>query len=225
MIDVLELSDKQVRAKLFDRALKAPRAVLVAQVRHGPQMRAVSGREPFISLERALGHILDQVLVADEGKVEGMWRDPVGDLAETLFPDDRPQAYLATANYLVLHQGLPLGVVKRQAAAEEDVWWVQDLLAKSGLGVAAPGPTPRTKRPSPPPPARPPPAKPAMDPWALLAIPRGTRRAEARKLFHALIAQYHPDKVAHLAPEFRVLAEEKTRVILAAWQEVEPRCP
>ncbi|MFP2912182.1 J domain-containing protein, partial [Pyxidicoccus sp. 3LFB2] len=37
----------------------------------------------------------------------------------------------------------------------------------------------------------------------------------------ALIAQYHPDKVAHLAPEFHELAERRTREILDAWEAIE----
>ena len=61
----------------------------------------------------------------------------------------------------------------------------------------------------------------ATDPWTVLGIARGTPRDEARKAFRALIAQYHPDKVAHLAPEFHALAERKTREILDAWEAVE----
>jgi hypothetical protein len=30
--------------------------------------------------------VFTQVLVADEGSIEGMWRDPLGDLAERLYP-------------------------------------------------------------------------------------------------------------------------------------------
>ena len=35
------------------------------------------------------------------------------------------------------------------------------------------------------------------------------------------VAQYHPDKVAHLAPEFQELAERKTRELLEAWEQLE----
>jgi DnaJ-domain-containing protein 1 len=55
----------------------------------------------------------------------------------------------------------------------------------------------------------------------VLGIAPGTPKDEARKAFRALIAQYHPDKVAHLAPEFHALAERRTREILEAWAEVE----
>ena len=59
------------------------------------------------------------------------------------------------------------------------------------------------------------------DPWAVLGLVRGAPLDEARKAWKALVVQYHPDKVAHLAPEFRQLAEEKTRQIMTAWEQVQ----
>ncbi|WP_233611882.1 DnaJ domain-containing protein [Corallococcus sp. AB045] len=55
----------------------------------------------------------------------------------------------------------------------------------------------------------------------MLGIERSTPKDEARKAFRTLIAQYHPDKVAHLAPEFHALAERRTREILDAWEALE----
>jgi hypothetical protein len=76
------------------------------------------------------------------------------------------------------------------------------------------------RRPTPePPPA--PPAPEVKDPWTVLGIARGTPPDEARRAFRTLIAQYHPDKVAHLAPEFHALAERRTREILDAWADLE----
>lgn len=57
----------------------------------------------------------------------------------------------------------------------------------------------------------------------MLGIARGTPLDEAERVFRALIAQYHPDKVSHLAPEFRELAARRTRETLAAWQVIEDR--
>ena len=71
------------------------------------------------------------------------------------------------------------------------------------------------------PPPEPPPGPEAKDPWAVLGIEPGTPKDEARKAFRALIAQYHPDKVAHLAPEFHALAERRTRELLEAWEALE----
>ncbi|HEY8209040.1 MAG TPA: J domain-containing protein [Myxococcaceae bacterium] len=59
------------------------------------------------------------------------------------------------------------------------------------------------------------------DPWAMLGVAQGTPVPEARKAFRALMTQYHPDKVAHLAPEFRELAERKSRQITEAWERIQ----
>ena len=44
---------------------------------------------------------------------------------------------------------------------------------------------------------------------------------EIAAAYRAKAAQYHPDKVAHLAPEFHSLAERRTREILDAWEALE----
>ncbi len=41
---------------------------------------------------------------------------------------------------------------------------------------------------------------------------------EIRKAYRAKVAQYHPDKVAGLGPEIRLLAEEKTKIINNAYK-------
>lgn len=58
------------------------------------------------------------------------------------------------------------------------------------------------------------------DPWAVLGVAPGTPVGEVRKAFRALMVQYHPDKVAHLAAEFRELAEKKSRQITEAWEKI-----
>ncbi len=58
-------------------------------------------------------------------------------------------------------------------------------------------------------------------PWKVLGIAPGTSKDEAQRAFRALVTQYHPDKVAHLAPEFQELAERKTRELLEAWEQLE----
>lgn len=234
MIEVLFFSDPDVKRKLFDRVRGARRPLLVAQVRHEPGGRDPARREPFATLERALRARVDIVLVADEGRPESMWRDPVGDLAEALFPEERDAAYVALNGYLVLLPGggaRPLGVtpssVKRQGAVAADILVLQARLAQVADGVPARAPeddevTPARSRrtAAPPPPA--PPAEPAMvDPWQVLGVAPGTPLPVVKKAFHALIAQYHPDKVSHLALEFRELAEKRTRALLEAWQRIE----
>ena len=65
------------------------------------------------------------------------------------------------------------------------------------------------------------PAVPALDPWMVLGIHKGAHLDMARKAYRALVIQYHPDKVASLAPEFRKIAEERTREINLAWAMLE----
>ena len=246
MIDVLYFSDRDVKRKLFERVGAAKRLLLVTGTRHGPAMSAVERREPFKSLDEALGDVLDQLVVADEGAVEGMWRDPLGDLADLLYPDDRKAAYAAASGYVLLRRGVVKAVVKKHGVPEDDRWFIQEAVAKLDPGVPPPDPArkpgpgrkkrddgaaPKSRRsreeadrPTPPRP-RPTQDKPAADPWSVLGIARGTPLAEAKKAFRALISQYHPDKVSHLAPEFRELAERRTRLILEAWEKVEAEAP
>lgn len=283
MTEVLFFSDAEVKRKLFDRIRAARRPVLVAQVRHAPGGAPPAQREPFATFERSWGARVDMVLVADEGRAEAMWRDPVGDLAEAVFPDDREAAYAAVTGYLLLLPGegneRTLGVraatSKRHGSAKADLWFLQGLLSRFVDGIPPPKPSERPGRtPMMDDEAEPTPvwstrrtrsrrgansaagrtrpghgtaqassedearsagprartrststpqveAPGSPDPWKVLGIPRGTPLPAAKKAFHALIAQYHPDKVSHLAPEFRELAETRTRALLEAWRRVE----
>jgi hypothetical protein len=241
VIEVVSLSDKAVRERVRVRAGQA-RPVIVSGVRTASWMKPVAEREPFAAIDDLFGARVDQLVVADSGSIEGMWRDPLGDLAEACFPDDRQKAYAAASGYLLLVGGKAAAVVKKHGSAKEDLWFLHDALARAHL---APAPDPakrpgKTKQPRAAPRARAPerepesgpeiadeptprPAPPprALDPWAVLGIAPGTSAADARKAFRTLISQYHPDKVAHLAPEFQELADRKTRELLAAWELVQ----
>ncbi|MBI5544792.1 MAG: DnaJ domain-containing protein [Deltaproteobacteria bacterium] len=61
----------------------------------------------------------------------------------------------------------------------------------------------------------------SIDPWTVLGIHKGTQYEQVRRAYRALVQQYHPDKVAHLAPEFRKLAEERTRDLNLAFTLIE----
>jgi hypothetical protein len=225
LIHVLYFSDRDVKRKLFERVEAAKRPLLVTATRHGKQMTAIEAREPFASIERQLGDVVDQVVVADEGTVEGMWRDPVTDLADALFPDDSKKAYAAATGWMLLVGGRPKAVVKKRGS-KDDLWRVQEALSKVDASVPPPSASrkPRIEDQPTDPRARAPKPRVATgskDPYGLLGIARDATPAEAKKAFRALISQYHPDKVAHLAEEFRVLAETRTRQILEAWQQVE----
>jgi len=55
------------------------------------------------------------------------------------------------------------------------------------------------------------------DPYALLGLTPGASFEEARAARNALLAQYHPDKVASLGPKLREVAEAETKRINAAF--------
>ena len=42
-----------------------------------------------------------------------------------------------------------------------------------------------------------------------------------RKKYHKLLSQYHPDKVSHLADEFKELSEKKTKEIIEIYEELQ----
>jgi DnaJ-domain-containing protein 1 len=227
VIDVLLFADKAVKQKLFARVTAAKKLTLVTVV---PPHRAegdVVQREPFATLERELGAVLDQVLVVDEGKVEGMWRDPVVDLADALFSSDAKAAYAAARGYFFVLGGEAKATVKKTNDAEEDLEQLEKVVERLTMKRAPPRAKAKREK-----------AAPKVDeagsrtmedevpvysadPYEILGIAPGASLAEAKKAWKALLTLYHPDKVAHLAPEFRELAEEKTRQIMTAWEQVQ----
>lgn len=52
----------------------------------------------------------------------------------------------------------------------------------------------------------------------VLALRLPVTAPEIRERYRVLIAQHHPDKVGHLGPELREVAERKTREILEAYE-------
>lgn len=61
---------------------------------------------------------------------------------------------------------------------------------------------------------------PIFDPYTVLGVSRGASAAEIKQAYRKLAAQYHPDKVAHLGPEFQVLAEKRFKEIQEAYQQI-----
>ena len=80
---------------------------------------------------------------------------------------------------------------------------------------------PRQERPrstAPPKPVAPP--SPAL---GVLGLGVGASKAEVASAYRRLARTYHPDKVAHLAPEVREFAEERMKEINAAYSELKLR--
>ena len=70
-------------------------------------------------------------------------------------------------------------------------------------------------------PASPPPRRePPNSPYALLDIPRTATFEEIKQAYRQRIAEYHPDKVANLGVELRRVAEEMTRRINNAYEQL-----
>jgi len=61
------------------------------------------------------------------------------------------------------------------------------------------------------------------DPYDVLGVSKGASIGEIREAYRRLASQYHPDKVVHLGPEFRELAEIRFKEIQAAYQELRSR--
>jgi DnaJ-domain-containing protein 1 len=53
-----------------------------------------------------------------------------------------------------------------------------------------------------------------------LGLRHGASIEDASAAYRNLAAQNHPDKVAHMAPEFRELAERKMRELNAAYDQI-----
>ena len=55
--------------------------------------------------------------------------------------------------------------------------------------------------------------------WTVLGVSTDASVAQIKSAYRAQIKQYHPDKVADLGPKLKVVAEEQTRVLNAAYEE------
>ncbi len=226
MIDVLYFSDKAVNEKLFERVKNAKKLTLVTVL---PPHRAATKPtklEPFASLEKDFGEVLDQVLVVDEGKIEGMWRDPVVDLADTLHEGDKKAAYAAARGYFFVQAGAWKATVKKTNDHDDDL----DRLEKAVEKLTMKRPPERAAKKKGWRSSRQDTAARTVEdevpiysanPWEILGLEPGASLADAKKAWKSLMTLYHPDKVAHLAPEFKELAEEKTRQIMTAWEQVQ----
>lgn len=58
------------------------------------------------------------------------------------------------------------------------------------------------------------------DPYELLGLARGASPEQIKAAYRREMAKYHPDKVNHLAPEFRALAERRAKAIQRAYERL-----
>ncbi len=57
----------------------------------------------------------------------------------------------------------------------------------------------------------------ARSPYEVLGVRRGASKDEVVSRYRELVRQYHPDRVTHMAPEFREVAERRMKEINAAY--------
>ncbi len=58
------------------------------------------------------------------------------------------------------------------------------------------------------------------DPYEILGISPDASPEEIRRAYRRLASQYHPDKVSHLGPEFREMAETRFKEIQQAYDQL-----
>jgi len=56
--------------------------------------------------------------------------------------------------------------------------------------------------------------------YEILGVPSDAPASVVKKAYRELAGKYHPDKVAHLGEEFRVLAEERFKEIQQAYEQI-----
>ena len=66
----------------------------------------------------------------------------------------------------------------------------------------------------------PPPAPPGADPYAVLGIRSEASNEELEQAYRRRMSEYHPDRVAHAAQEIRDMADERSREINQAYDQI-----
>lgn len=146
-------ADSDVVASLGRAVQSLPKVLVVTQL-HGTRDMTLETRSPFRELLACAGERIDIVVVIDEGRPEGMWRDPMGALCERLFPDPK-EASMATTGYVLVHRNVALGYYRKALwDPQEDAELLTQHLAQVVPGVVPfsrkapepePEPTPRPR--------------------------------------------------------------------------------
>jgi DnaJ like chaperone protein len=59
-----------------------------------------------------------------------------------------------------------------------------------------------------------------LDPYTVLGVSRSATKEEIKAAYRKLVRKYHPDKVAHLGDEFKILAENRFKEIQQAYHDL-----
>ena len=57
-------------------------------------------------------------------------------------------------------------------------------------------------------------------PHEVLGVARNASKAEIKQAYRKLLTKYHPDKFSHLGNEFERIAQERTRRIVSAYEQL-----
>ncbi len=60
----------------------------------------------------------------------------------------------------------------------------------------------------------------AKNPYKILGLQESSSAEEVRRAYQTLVKQYHPDRIADMAPELRELAEQRTQELNAAYESI-----
>ena len=99
---------------------------------------------------------------------------------------------------------------------------VAGVLVQSILDEMQPKKSSRKKAPPQPPRARAPRKKVPKAPppwWKVLQVSEAASVAEIKAAYRKLMNQTHPDKVAHLSPKLRKVAEDEAKLLNGAYEE------
>lgn len=61
------------------------------------------------------------------------------------------------------------------------------------------------------------------NPYTILEVDKNASSEEIKRAYRRLVNKYHPDKVAHLGEEFKILAEKRFREVQEAYQKLKDR--
>ena len=62
-----------------------------------------------------------------------------------------------------------------------------------------------------------------IDPYQVLGVAPTSTAAEVKAAWHRLVRQYHPDQVQQAGPQIRAAAEDMTKLLNAAYDEIQSR--
>ncbi len=132
-----------------------------------------------------------------------------------------------------LARGISAGTLRLDLKHREDIRvrciWNPNKMAEAMNNAVAEWRQQQSRDNSPPPPEPEPPASPVaepeFDPYEILGLARTATFKEIKQARNTKVMENHPDRVAHLGPELRALAERNTKLINQAFDSLSKKFP